>query len=148
MAGFEPFVVEQWIFTQLTGDEELMELVGYTGDDPPEPKVFSYNADEPFPIEPPCVIFSMNFATDTQTHNGTSVMAACYYSIRAVVPGSSFEPAKDIAARIHAVLSGQQGETADGIVFGCQRENPLAFPQSDNGVQYRHLGGLYRFYAN
>lgn len=145
MAGFEPLVVEQWIYSRLTGDAQLMALVGHASDG--EPKVYSYNADEPTPIEPPCVIFSMNFATDTQTHNGTSVMAACYYSIRAVVAGSSFVPARDIAARIHAVLSGQQGETPDGTIFGCQRENPLALPQSDNGVPYRHLGGLYRFYA-
>jgi hypothetical protein len=55
-----------------------------------------------------------------------------------------WDPLVTGAAEIHAALENSSGSVTGGEVFACTRVRPFLLPEVRNGVQYRHLGGIYR----
>ena len=49
-----------------------------------------------------------------------------------------------LADRIDELLHGVRGSIPGLSVLSCVREAPVAYAEIENGIQYRHLGGLYR----
>jgi len=48
---------------------------------------------------------------------------------------------------VDAVLHGASGTATDGTVIACVRERAFEMVEMTDGVQYRHLGGIYRVLA-
>lgn len=95
--------------------------------------------------------------TVVQFQSGTDVIYAnrmrssvdALYQIKAVGQLEDPQSVVDLASEIDATFGGPQGlknvSIPNGYVLGCYQESPLLLPDVDkSGVQFMHLGGLYR----
>ena len=68
--------------------------------------------------------------------------------VKAVTKGLSYQPLITIADSIDQALHGEQFETkTDGYVLGCVRDQVLRYPELNDGIEWRHLGGIYRIWV-
>jgi hypothetical protein len=129
--------VETWLHTILGNDATLAGLVGT--------QIYSYAA--PKTASFPLVIYQFQGGHDVRGVGPARIMTDGLYVVKAVDRDESFAGLKAIAERVDALLQGAKGETVDGSVLGCVREQPLALEEAIDGVKYRHLGGIYRVWA-
>lgn len=72
------------------------------------------------------------------------VMAQTRAQVKVVGQVDGYLPLVPIYARVHALLEGRTNEdTALGSVLTLQRVSGFQMPERANGIEYRHLGGLY-----
>jgi hypothetical protein len=76
-------------------------------------------------------------------------MTNALYQVKGVGLLEDPQSVVDLASRIDTVLGGDQGlknvSIDNGYALSCYRESPLLLPDVDkSGVQFMHLGGLYR----
>lgn len=126
--------VDEWLYSILHGDPALANL-----------PVASYVAKAGMTL--PRIQFNFQGGSDVGAVGAIRIMLTGLWQIKAIVQADSFAPAKPIADRIDTLLHGAAGAVADGVILGCVREQPIAYVEVDNGLQYRHLGGLYRVYV-
>lgn len=129
----ETTAAERWLYETLAGDAELTALVS--------DRIFGYIA----PIEAvfPLVVFQVQAGADVRGVGPTRIMSALTMVVRGVDRGQSFVGLEAIADRIDALLQGRSGVG----VLGCVRLEPLALAEVVDGIQYRHLGGIYQMYV-
>lgn len=133
----ETTAVERWLYGLLAGDATLAGLVG--------DRIYAYVA--PLGAALPLVVFAQQAGTDVRVVGPGRLMAALLYQVRAVGPGPSAAVVAPVAARLDALLQGASGSVVDGVVLGCTREQPLSYVETEGGESYRHLGGIYRIWA-
>lgn len=92
----------------------------------------------------PWVTFGLQDARDVKVVNTARVLTDATYLVKAVGPGSSYAGLEEVADAIDTALSGAAAVVAQGAIIWCERERPVRYRESDNGIEYRHLGGLYR----
>lgn len=130
--------IDRWLFETLTGDAALTAAVGS--------RVYSDLAPDKAAM--PYVVFSMQTADrDVQGIGTERFLVQPVYLVKAVGAGVSYEPLEAIADRIDAVLQGGAGSVTGGLIHACIREQMVRYPEVDAGQQFRHLGGLYRIWA-
>lgn len=134
----ENTLVETWLYGKLKNDATLAAKVGS--------RVYSYVA--PATAVTPYVVFNAQSPGFDVMGVGTArVMLNCLYQVKVVVQDASFSGAKDAADRIDELLHGATGTPSGGEVLGCVREGPLAYAEVTDGIEYRHLGGIYRIWV-
>lgn len=134
----ENTLVETWLYGKLSTDATLVAQVGT--------RIYSYVA--PTTATTPYVVFSAQSPGFDVMGVGTArVMLNCLYQVKVVVQDASFSTAKTAANRIDVLLHGTMGYPSGGEVLGCVREGPLAYAEITDGIEYRHLGGLYRIWV-
>lgn len=133
----ETLRVDQWLYERLSGDTTLSNLVGG--------RIYSYLAPQDAVL--PFVLFSHQAGHDVRGVGPARIMTSLVYQVKAVGQGHSFGPLKAIADRLDTLLQGASGSVVDGTVLMCVREQPVEYVETDDGVQYRHLGGLWRIIA-
>lgn len=98
----------------------------------------------PKEVDLPAVRYSAVFADDTMPIDGTRVLVQIEWQVLVVREGLEVAPLVPIANALDGALHGATG-TADGLRIDCTRENPFQMLEpDDDGVQYRHVGGVYR----
>lgn len=131
--------VETWLFDTLSGDSDLdAEVNGYFSE--------VASGDPEYPI----VVWRLLTPTDVRGVGAARVMIRADYVVVAIESfssGGSYAPLKTAADRIDAVLHGQDGTADDGTIFSCTRREPFASTFTDQGIQYRELGGRFRIQA-
>lgn len=135
--------VDAWLFDLLTNDAPLTALVGDA-----EPRIFadSVPQGEAFPA----VVYQLQGGTDVRTATRDSrVMINGLWVVKAIGQTDTFADLAPIADRIDDLLEQSTGGPAgsDGAVFTATRESPFRLPEPDEGVGFKHLGGMYRIYA-
>ena len=96
----------------------------------------------------PLVLFSMQSARDVMGTGPARIMVDSLYVVRGIAEAGTFAGnLKTIADRIDAVLHAASGSNVNGTVLACVRQQPFLYVEPYNGRQYRHLGGIYRIYA-
>lgn len=131
--------VDAWLFARLTGDAPLVALT---------PRIFAdvVPQGETFPA----VVYQLQAGTDVRTATGDGrIMINGLWLVKAIGDTDTFAGLAPIADRVDFLLeeSGGGAAGADGAVFTSMRESPFRLVEPDEGVQYRHLGGMYRIYA-
>lgn len=131
--------VAAYLHRVMVEDEEMAELV--------EDRVF--DGISPTPRIPPMVVFQQQTPLrSVSTGVGRyKVMATGLYVIRGIVQGASFTPAVPIADRISELFDKVVAGVQDGITLDMAREEDFKMLDVDEGVQYRHLGGMFRVWA-
>lgn len=130
--------VNQWLYTLLSGDATMTSLVGNR----------IYDSIAPVGVAFPLVLFNFQGGSDVSVVGGVRVMNSGLYQVKAVVQSGSNASALPIANRIDALLHRATGSAPGGLILASVREQPIAYPEvSKEGIQYRHLGGLYRVIA-
>ena len=136
-SGQELSAIDQWIYQTLTGDATLMALIGGVHEHP-APQTM------PFPIITYQDQGDFLDVPNTNAVQPIRVVSRGTYLVRVIgkeVPTSALRP---IAARIDQLLEGKHGATALGTIAGCSRVRPYKFQEFTDGINYRHLGGMYR----
>jgi len=92
----------------------------------------------------PAVRYHAQYSTDTSVVEGVRVLARIDWLVVVVREGLEVAPLVPIAASLDTVLHLATG-TADALSITCVRQQPFGLVESaKSGVQYRHVGGIYR----
>lgn len=133
--GLELVTVETWLYLRLANN-----AVG-VGD-----RVYADVA--PRGAEFPLVIFQLQTPTDAMTANGTRIMTSGTWIVKAVMPAMTFTELSGIAALIDSRLHRKTYTSAGtGTVLACVREQPFKLVENADGLPIRHLGGMYKVFA-
>lgn len=137
--------VETWLFGVLAADAPLTALIGGAGNQR------IYGEVAPQDSTWPCVVYQFQGGHDVGGGTGAShrIMVDGLWLVKAIMPSKSFAGLVPIVDRVDTVLRASSGGAAgaDGVVFASVREQPFRLVELDEGVTYRHLGGLYRIWT-
>lgn len=119
--------------TLLTGDATLMALA--TGG--------VHSQRVPQDTSPPYVVFAQQTGLDHYSF-AKRAWEERFYLVRGITKGSDADSADDIAARIDLILNDATLTVAGYTNIVCRRVQPIEYPESPDGVEYHHAGGIYR----
>ena len=132
-------LIEPWLYSTLSEDPELIDLVG----DRVSGTLSSV------PLRPPYVTFSLQDPLDVIGVGGIRISTDNLYVVKAVAQSGSWADVRPIADRIDYLIHrpGSTMQSATGSLT-CIREKTAQMVEVDDGLQYRHLGGIYRIRAS
>ncbi len=134
-------VIEPWIYERLTGDPQLMSLVGGW--------VINTATDEDAPPDVDLyVVFSFVSARDITTVGGGRAQVDCLYQVKAVGRGSSYDPPAAALRRVLAVLEVPATVSTGTGDLTCVRRSLLQYAERESGAQYRHVGAQCHIRSN
>lgn len=137
MSAVEITVAERWIYSVLAADGALTAAAPGGIHSELAPAGTAY----------PFVVFQWMGADDVYGTGATRIMVRPLYLVKAVGTGTSKIALETAARRVDALLHQKSNITlATGEVLASHREAPFSLATLENGIQYRHLGGLYRLY--
>lgn len=136
--GDETTVVDVWLTTKFTGDTTLMGMLpGGVNADVAPPR-----ADHPL------LVHQFQGGADVRGGGPFRIMFSGLWVVKIVGATRDYLSLKPAADRVDVLLNAAAGETDDGgLIFSCTREQPFRLPESENGNDFRSLGGLYRILA-
>lgn len=133
-------LVEPWIYGQLQ-DSALLTLIGgldhISG---------TLSVDE---LPTPYVTFLMQSSRDVQGNAGQIISTDNLYMVKAVAATASWDDVSPIATILTGLF--HLPNTVVNVTGGSltsTRENIIQYPEITEGVQYRHLGAVYRIRAS
>jgi hypothetical protein len=132
-------IAEEWLYATLSADGTLAGLVGdrITGTLSPELLVMPY------------VTFLMQSSRDVSAVGGIRISTDNLYLVKAVGQTSTWDDLKPIASRIDYLIHRPGSVMVEGTgSLTCTRERVHQMAEVDEGLQYRHLGGVYRIRAS
>ena len=133
-------LVEPWIYHRLSTDTALLTLVN----------IGSISGTLSVEVLPtPYVTFLCQSPRDVVGNAGQRISTDNLYMIKAVAQTGTWDDILPIADRIDALfhLSGQVISVSGGSLSSV-RQSVVQYPEVDDGLQYRHLGGIFRIRAS
>lgn len=134
-------IVDKFLYSVLGADAQLASVIGA--------KIYTDMA--PRQATFPFVVFQLYTPRqDTRAINSAKirVWSEIDYLIRGVDKTESYASLELIANRIDEVIDGRTGVSVPGgVVETCLRRFPFRYQEIQDGVQIRHMGGVYRFNA-
>lgn len=140
--GDEGLQVMEWLYGRLTGSQELADALGV-----PLEGLDARVWPDPAPAGTPApfVVYSAGESLDTQAMGP-------FHRIHTTVPATvkGLDKARDygrlgpVARAVYAALVGRVGDPVPdgGTVLSCRREGGVMYPETAQGIDYRHLGHL------
>lgn len=140
MSGIETVdIIETWLYGVLSGDSTLSGLVGGR----------ISNTLSSTALTPPYVTFLMQSSRDVTGHSGDRISTDNLYIVKAVSQTASWAQGRALAARIDLLLHRPASVvTTGGGSLSCTREQIVQYPEVQDSIQYRHIGGIYRIRAS
>lgn len=132
-------LIEPWLYATLSGDATLSALVAgrFSG-------AVSLDA-----IPTPYVTFSLMSPRDIIGIGGVRIDTDNLYVVKGVSQGGTWDDVSPIANRIDYLIHRPNSiMTMSNGSLTCLRENVHQAIEVDEGLQYRHLGGVYRIRAS
>ncbi|MBI4496313.1 MAG: DUF3168 domain-containing protein [Chloroflexi bacterium] len=136
--GIESLRIDAWLYSVLSGDATLVSALGGT-------KVYSDLAPQDAAL--PYVVFGQQAPHDVMGVGTARIMVTNVYQVKVVGQGGSYQPLQAAADQVDALLHAASGTASGGTVLACVRDAVIRYTETDDGVQYRHVGGLYRITA-
>jgi hypothetical protein len=137
----ETLAVDEYIYRQLTEDASTTALIAQR----------VYGEQAPAGADLPLILFNNLSALDVRGSGNTRIMIDGLWVIRAVVQDGSYNAtARALAACIDRLFRDGTSRAVDdnkALVFQSHREQPYRLVDEQSGKPFRHLGGIYRFYA-
>lgn len=94
----------------------------------------------------PYIVTGQQSAVDVIATGPYRVMVTCLYLVKAITGGQYYSAAiQQMANRIDTLLQATKADSVPGggRIISCIRQRPFRLPEITNGIQYRHLGGIY-----
>lgn len=134
MSVHEVYIGLQWITATLKADSQWVALSpgGVRRGAAPVGTVF------------PCTIIAFQSGLDVIYANAVRSSVDALYQIKATGIADNSPGVFALAARIDDLFERSQGTVPAGLVLRCVRQSPLSYDDNTAGVQYTHMGGLYR----
>lgn len=97
----------------------------------------------------PVVIFQcQDPPRDVRGVGTSSVMIDTLYIVKTVAQVDEYAPLAPIASVLHAAMTTSTGDAVgDGLVLTSVRNDQFSMVEVDEGIQFRHLGGVFRIQA-
>lgn len=133
-------IVDKWLWDTLSGDATLSGMVNG--------RISGTLSDRV--LETPYVHFSYQSDRNITAIGGEIISVDCRYLVKAVGKTSSWGTILPMAKRIQELIH-RPYQTFQVTGVGSLttiRESVVQQPESDSGIQYRHLGGIYRIRAS
>lgn len=140
LPGIEGITVARWVWSTLTSDPTLQGHLG--GAQGATQRVvegtYGGSADT-------WVTYTLLEPQDVKGVGLVHVMARVQFQIKVVGKGASYTPLVPIYQRVHELLEGRtnQEPAQGGVILTAERVSGVQYPERANGIEYRHLGGLY-----
>lgn len=135
----EQRAAKKWIRSTLGAASSVTDLVGTR----------IYSGVAPQKATYPLIIFSLLGGGENVHAAGQDrrIKVRLRFRVTAAVEGASEAPADDIADAFDPILVVQLSSVMVGdqeyAVLGCWQEQPLSYPEVDDGKDFRHAGGIY-----
>lgn len=134
-------LIDPWIYGTLSEDSTLMGLIG--GLDHLSGTLSAV------PLETPYVTFLCQSSRDVGGVGGIRISTDNLYIVKAVAQGGTWDDVSQIASRVDYLLHRPGSVMTEGSgSLSCIRESIVQYPEVTEGLQYRHLGGIYRIRAS
>jgi hypothetical protein len=138
--GLEGLTVAAWLYASLTGDATLQDLAG--GLPALQKRVVEgapYAGPAPWWVE-----FTVMEPRDVKAVGAIQIMSHVQFQVKVVGPTTSYTPLMPVYRAVHRRLESQVNQNAGaGQVLTSERVSGIQYPERTNGIEYRHLGGLY-----
>lgn len=132
----EILIVYNWIYSVLSGDATITNVVGTRIYDSVSPNLVY-----------PYIIYNWQGGTDVTEISAIRIMMNGLFQVKVVDKSTSFNTISPVATRIDQLLHRASTTTSNGIILGSKRELPISLVELNNAIQYRHLGGIYRIFS-
>jgi hypothetical protein len=134
--------IRRALYGKMAGDTTLNNLLAT----PPQGSSKSiYYAVAPQGASFPYVLFDKSSGVPTYTmQTGTSAMENTIWLIKAVDQSTSADRAESIDARLTVLLTDATLSISGGTLMYLRRESDVDYPEVTDGVNYRHVGSLWR----
>lgn len=141
-----PVAVQEFIVQRLLASAELADALET---DPADLGSRIWDSPPDSEAQEPYVIISMSETADVNTIPMVEVMARAEATVKVVGRAEAYETLTPAWTAVHAALQGQRSVpvSGGGVALTCRRLRTVAYPESINGVEYRHLGGTYEVFA-
>jgi hypothetical protein len=135
----EIVTAERWLYSKLGADTALLALC--------PGGVHTWPV--PAGVALPYVLYQMQSAFDVRGTGPTRIGISGVWLVRVVGETLSFGGNLQSAAdRIDALLQAKASAVTGGNVWACVRVQPFELVETgSSGRQFRHLGGMYRLWA-
>jgi hypothetical protein len=135
-------LIDAWLYSTLSTDATLISLVGDR----------IVNTASPVELGYPYIVFNSASTRPIRGVGGVVIDTDSLYDIKCVTEEASYEQASNIAARFRLLLDKANVTTSPPLTpvmasIACWWELEIRFPEIQEGVWYRHLGGTYRIRA-
>lgn len=139
LPGLEAITVARWVYETLSTDTALQDLLG-GADAPNRIKEGTYTGGAPV-----WVVYTILPPVDVKGVGMVQIASTVQFQVKAVGVGSSYVPLIPVYQRVHTLLEARlaQEPAPGGIVLTSERVSGIMYPERTNGIEYRHLGGLY-----
>lgn len=132
-------IAEKWLYSVLSGDAALAGLVSDRISGTLSPEL----------LDTPYVTFLMQASRDVSAVNGIRISTDNLYIVKGVAQTSTWDDLIPIANRIDALVHRTGGVVSfGGGSLTSTREMTFQQAEVDSGLQYRHLGGIFRIRAS
>lgn len=140
LPGIEGITVARWVYATLTTDPTLQGHLG--GLDGARQRVVEGRYGGTAPL---WITYTILEPQDVKGVGLVHIFARVQFQIKVVGTGASYGPLIPVYQRVHELLEGKtnQEPAQGGIVLTAERVSGVQFPERANGIEYRHLGGLY-----
>lgn len=140
----ETNLATSWLYTTLAADSAGAGSLGVLSTDITN-RIYDSLADQAQTTYP-LIVFAMQAARDDlKLVNARRVWAEYLFQVKVIGKNHSYAALTDLASRIDTLIDRGSGNPTGGKVLLCTRERTLRYPEMrDNGVVFRHLGGLYQ----
>lgn len=140
LPGIEGITVARWVWSTLTNDTALQDLLGGPQGIQGRVKEGTYDG-----AADTWVVYTLLEPQDVKGVGLIHVMSRVQFQVKVVGKGASYTPLVPIYQRVHELLEGRtnQEPAQGGLILTAERVSGVQFPERANGIEYRHLGGLY-----
>lgn len=141
LPGLETITVARWVYGTLSADPTLRTLLG-------GPQIAAQAIVEGTYAGTAPVWVTFTIVPDSQdvkTVSQIQIMSRVRVQVKVVGKATSYTPLVPVYQRVHQLLESKvaQPVAAGGLILTAHRVSGVQYPERANGIEYRHLGGLY-----
>lgn len=139
--GLEGITVSRWVYQTLTADQALQDALG-------GPQEAARRVVEGAYAGGGDLWITWTVIPDWQDVKGVGavqIMSRVQFQMKVVGKGTSYAPLLPVYQRAHELLESKvaQEPSGGGLILTAHRVSGVQYPERANGIEYRHLGGLY-----
>lgn len=132
-------IAQAWLYQTLSGDTELSSMVDGS----------ISGTLSTVPLSLPYVSFLLQSSRDISAVGGIRITTDNLYLVKGVARTGSWDDVAAIASRIDYLIHRPTSVMSEGGgSLTCVRESIFEMAEVEEGLQYRHLGGIYRIRAS
>jgi hypothetical protein len=153
MNGLEGITVATFLVDRLASDPDFRTALGVPTRDAALARIAEgvLPPDQPT-VRPdgspfPWVTFTIVEPQDVRVVGLAKVLTAVQFQVKVTAATETYAALADVAAAVNARLDAVVNPPTHPAVATCERLSGVHYPENANGVQYRHLGGLFQAYV-